>query len=276
MPTNTISKAGSYTDPFELFATQHMRATRSITMDLEKISFNEKGIKVLPQGSIIFELPSGMGRAMPCTKLKAASLTTSPTLSVEKETLFNVDDDVCIAYDTAIVTLSGTWATNDTITVNGKIITVTSTDNSLAKVVNKVASQINGVVSGGDIFVFSEYKMNDFVVSKTGANGNITVTLQPTVMASVGKIVSISPGVLTLAANSSLKLPVSTKLTISVIPAMIRGITRRPFNFEFKETNGHSPQSNDVAVYEMCAPYRKRLPFWNSQVQSALPMVVLY
>lgn len=276
MATNMRSKVGSYTDYPELFATQHMRATRSITMDLSRIGFNEKGVKTLPQGSVIFELPSGMGRAMACTKLKSASLTTSPTLSVENETLFNVDDEVCVAYDTAIITVSGTWATNDTITVNGKVITVTSVDNSLTKVVNKVASQINGVVSGNDIFVFTDYKMNDFVVSETGANGTVTITLQPTAMPSVGKIASISPGVLTLTANSSLKLPANTKLSISVTPAMIRGITRHPFNLEFKETNMHSPQSNDVAVYEMCAPYASRLPFWNSQVQSALPMVVLY
>jgi hypothetical protein len=276
MPTNMRSNVGTYTDYPELFATHNMRATKSITMDLSKISFNEKGIKTVPQGSIIFKLPDGMGRAMPCTKLKAASSLTSPILSVENETLFNVGDDVSVAYDTAIITLAGTWTTNDTVTVNGKVITVTSVDNSLTKVVNKVASQINGVVSGNDIFVFSEYKMSDFVVSKTGANGTVAITLQPTVMASVGKIASISPGVLTLAANSILKLPANTKLSISVTPAMICGITRHPFNLEFKESSMHSPQSNDVAVYEMCAPYASRLPFWNSQIQSALPMVVLY
>lgn len=276
MPTNIVSESGSYTDFPQLFATQHMRASRSITIDLSKIAFNANGAKFLPQGSIIFELPSGMGRAMPCAELKTPSSTSSPILSVDDASLFNVDDEVCVAYDTTIIALSGTWATNDTIVVNGKTITVNASDNSLAKVVAKVASQINGVANGNEIIIFTNYRMNNFVVSKTGANGTVTVAMQPTVMEPVGKIASISPGTLTLTANSSVKLPAKTKLTINVVPAMIRGITRIPYNLEFVDSNMYTPATNDVAPYEMCVPYRNRLPFWNSQVQSALPMVVLY
>jgi hypothetical protein len=283
-----------------VLATPHgLRSPRGVDLDPALVSqyAGAKGIlqKIVPPGVFAAAIPgSTKFRPLPRTKLAAASVTSSPTLTVKKHTaqLFVPGDTLSIPVPFAQITFAAAWVAGETLTItvggrtfNYVVPSPAPVDNTalVADVAAKLAkSAINGLVeafASGSVLTLASLidQTSPFTVAETStagtalpASGNLAQG------GAIGTVLSVTYNpdtdvhTLTLAANAAIALPIGCPIgDVRYSPVGLGIMTPNTAIDLFWEEN------TMAACFTSCTVYRARLPYWDGQLAALFPEITL-
>ena len=290
MPVNMLTTTGSFKQEDVVHAGRpDPTKTRSLTVDPDKVTADANAQKIIKPGAILYKIAGAEKHRVGIRSKLEAAITTSDTsieLVEEGKTYTNktaryfADGDVLkVLRPYGTVTLSATWAIDDTVTVtiDGHGITYTAASATLFDVATGLAAAINAdpiagqiveaIADGVVVYIFAKelrvYSLAEAVVtagtgeataSGTELTGNVTVG---TVNASG---VNTTAGTLTLTSTAAIALPAGAPIGIEGTPY---GVILAPYDL----LDGES----DVSAYGAVMLYEERLPYWDGDIAKNLP-----
>ena len=289
MPVNLVQSVASFGQEDVILASDAgLLSRRALTVDPEKIQAGPNGEKVIRPGIVLYKIPGAeLHRVGLRTKLAApttAASTTSLTLAEfgkvyqsSSAQYFAPGDVLKVLRPYATITLAGTWASNNilTLVVNGQTKSITAGSTLLATIATNVATAINAdpslskvveaIASGDVIYLFSR-TMQPFTVTATeDATGTATVSALSSNV-TIGTIdtagVNVTAGTVRLAAAAAVTLPVGAPI----------GMDGEPWGLIFNAHNA-AKFDNDIAGFNGAAVYGERLPYWDGDIANALNQI---
>lgn len=249
-----------------------LSAPTSLTLDPTKVGLNTQGDKMVEPGEFLAEV-AGVGRKLPRTLLAAASATNSATVTVANASPF-VADDVLVGFATGIVTLSGTWAAEDTleVVIGAYSQTYTAADNSQAAVATAAVAAFNAGVLGKVASFYAlgsaiYVQMDNLIPVTMSATATTAGTGDATVTAiadqALGTVASVSGNVITLDENADTAMP--TGLRVGIAGAVVKGLNIRP-------TDLLSTKDVETIGCYICANVNtERLPYLDGEIKAQFP-----
>lgn len=117
MPTNLLLSNTQFEGiPDILVSENGLRSPRMLTVDLDYFETGGDDI-IIPPGTILTKLPSGLGRALPNAVATATTATTAKVITVDNPYLFHVGDVITKANGDALGTVASIAPTAKTITL---------------------------------------------------------------------------------------------------------------------------------------------------------------
>jgi len=268
-------------------------AYKGLTIDTSYLVADSDGNKYIKAGAILAKLSTGYGRVLGQTRLGAIATSSSTTaLTVDDGLIFKAGGAIIVTRPYAYITLALTWDTDDTMTctLDGQAFTVTPGSATLATGATTAAAALNALpqfaakaeayATGAVIYVFSKTLKTYSFAASEATTGDGTATASGTILlsgVSVGTVhASTAPTAttLTLAAASSVTLPIGAPVGVYCAPNDIYGLTAQ--KHLVASTNASiTPMSNDIAAYEDGSFYQARLPYWDDAIAEALPTIAL-
>ena len=292
MAKNSIIRSfDSIEEDYNILASYKARAVIHKTLDLTFLQPDENGSKFVKQGSIYCTIPnSPLICVLPITRVTTAVAVSGTAVVVNDAKVFKVGGVLVVVRPYARITLAGTTAINNTISVvlQGQtyIYTLLAGDTtqaltaiSLAAFLNAqpvFADRVTAVASASIVYLYSKTQVAyTLAVSVTG--GGVTATASDAVMQEntvIGTIFSINPltNTITLTSGSVIVLPIGAPIGIATEQSQIIGMAC--YRLFVDSTNKRLyPQSEDVAVYTEADVYTSLIPFWDRWISQALPQI---
>jgi len=295
MPTNIRQKTFIGVDEdINILATNHFKAPISRTVDTSFLQFDENGDILVKPGSIWAAITgSKLVRPYPLTTVASALAASDTTITVADAKLFRLGGALVVMRPSSRLTIAGTPASTNTITVvvEGQSVvttldattgaTTTTAAAAVAAVINasSLRDKVQAIAAAAIVFIFSKTQI-PYTLTTSVTGGGATSTALNAVMQEnvvIGSINAVTPinaitNVITLAAGSAIALPVGAPIGIATLPSQILGIsvTRQlvASNQKFLE-----PITNDIAAYTEADIYTSLIPYWDAWVSQALPQI---
>lgn len=244
--------------------------TSNVQVDADKITPNATGEKLISAGTFVASVDDVI-RFLPRAKVTTAFGTGSTTGVVTPSQVFVAGDVLSVVEPQATVTIGGTVAADDTvtITIDNKEITVTATTTTLADLVALAVTAINtnpitkdivkAISSGGVIYLYAIDGISTYTiaVAKVGTNVTVAVGGSATKFAyvSVGTVSSVAPttGTITLTGNASVVVPIGANIGVRVDTVLGLDNHDREFNYQVVQHFGLYTGSDGVK--ENLLPY---------------------
>jgi len=295
MPTNIRQKTYTGVDEdINILATNHFKAPISRTVDTSFLQFDENGDILVKPGSIWAAIPnSKLVRPYPLTTVASALAASDTTITVADAKLFRLGGALVVMRPSSRLTIAGTPANTNTITVvvEGQSVvttldattgaTTTTAAAAVAAVINasSLRDKVQAIAAAAIVHIFSKtqapYTLTTSVTGGGATSTALNAVMQENVV--IGSIHAVTPinavtNVITLAAGSAIALPVGAPIGIATLPSQILGIsvTRQlvASNQKFLE-----PITNDIAAYTEADIYTSLIPYWDAWVSQALPQI---
>lgn len=264
-------------------------AQRSVSVNRDYVSSdaNNNNRRSVPAGLFVAEVGANQYRFLPRTKTTAEITTSSTNASLGNLSyLFKANDVLYVVEPYAIITLGGSIASGQVLTVNigGRTASINLTGSVagdqatvvanginaapyIADVAKAVADTVNGkvVVTSVDGVTEHSFAISGTAVSTGGTSITGSVTKLTTNTTAIGTIASINStsGVATLAANASVALPVG--VNIGVYVNNILGLHVHSVDYT-------SAEIRDLALYTEALGVRTNLlPYYDGDIKRRLP-----
>ena len=284
-----IATFNSQDQDYTILASHDYEAPIGKTFDLTKLQFDSSGNKEIKPGSIIVSiLNSSLVRVLPLTKVAVAVNVGDTTVTVTDASIFTNGESLAVLRPYSKLTLGGTVATGNTVSVviQGQTYTYTllSSDSSttiaavsLAAFLNAVAvDRITAVASGSIVSLFSKTQ-NPYLISTSVTGGGITsvasdAALQENVaLAAIHASTAINTtgNIITLATASAIALPVGSPIGVMAPYSSLLGITVKRQLIASTQTL-LSGLSNDVPIYWEADVWLNALPYWDTAIGQTL------
>lgn len=290
MPVNMLTTTGSFKQEDTVHAGRpDPTKTRSLTVDPDKVAADANAQKIIKPGTILYKISGATQHRVGIrSKLENAITTSSTALTLieegatytNKTARYFADGDVLkVLRPYGTVTLSATWAANDTVTVivDGHGVTYIAASSTLSDIATGLAAAINAdsilgqiveaIAIGAVVYIFAKelrvYSLSEAVVTAgdgdaaaSGAQlvGNVTIG---TVNASG---VNTTAGTLTLTSTAAIALPAGAPIGIEGTPY---GVVLAPYDL----IDGES----DVSAYSAVPLFESRLAYWDGDIAKNLP-----
>jgi len=296
MPTNIRQKTFVGVDEdINILATNHFKAPISRTVDTSFLQFDENGDILVKPGSIWAAIPnSKLVRPYPLTTIASALAASDTTITVADAKLFRLGGALVVMRPSSRLTIAGTPANTNTITivVEGQSVvttldattgaTTTTAAAAVAAVINasSLRDKVQAIASAAIVFIFSKtqtpYTLTTSVTGGGATSTALNAVLQENVV--IGTIHAVTAinavtNVITLATGgSAIALPVGAPIGIQTLPSQILGIsvTRQLIASTQKYL---APITNDIAAYTEADIYTLLIPYWDEWVAQALPQI---
>lgn len=258
-----------------LYGLNNMRAPYGVSITNDLVQANAEGNKEVPEGSFLVSDTAGKVRFLPRTRLKAATATNSTAVSLKTPSFSFKTGDVLYGYSEGTVTLSGTIASGNivTIEVNNVAYSVAATDTSLATTaaafvtanaaamltagitVAQVGSTATLSLMGNDSYkVRTACSVGTCSVTFNGEDGYLGRGITPLgTIASIGAANAAGERVVTLASNASTVLPINTIVGVKVEKYL--GIYPDALDLTKSPVEHLAPIVEADGVYESNLPY---------------------
>ena len=292
MPNMTFGNLTFNQEEHILANNEGIRRRLALTVDPALVQPDSVSNKVVRPGSILYRLAGGGGRLNVRAKLEtaiAASTTTALELGTqgiqyasEMAQFFNDGDILKVLRPYSFMTLSGTWDTDDTLTltVDGQAVTYTPGSATLATGAANTAAAINAdpyhgklveaIAADDVIYLFSKTLRTYSLAATATTTGNGDVTANDATLVgnvTIGTVdangVNVAAGTVTLNAAATISLPADAPIGLS--DGTPYSLVISPFNLAEGETDISGIMSGSI--------YGQRLPYWDEDIASHLPEI---
>lgn len=245
--------------------------TKNVAVTNEFLSPDAEGLKLVNAGMFVADV-AGDIRFLPRLTLTAATSTGSKSVVGTPVVPFVAGDVLYVVEPQATVTIGGTVAEGDvvTITINGIPVTATAATTTLADLVALAAANINSntqvkdlvkaIVSGGVIYLYAIDGVSTYSIAVAETSSAVTIAVggsatQFAYGAAIGTVasVSVATNTITLEANASAVVPIGAHLGVRVNSVLGLDNHQREFNYETTQNFGLFTESNGVK--ENLLPY---------------------
>ena len=245
--------------------------TKNVAVTNEFLSPDAEGLKLVNAGMFVADV-AGDIRFLPRLTLTAATGTGSKFVVGTPVVPFVAGDVLYVVEPQATVTIGGTVAEDDvvTITINGIPVTATAATTTLADLVALAAANINSntqvkdlvkaIVSGGVIYLYAIDGVSTYSIAVAETSSAVTIAVggsatQFAYGTAIGTVasVSVATNTITLEANASAVVPIGAHLGVRVNSVLGLDNHQREFNYETTQNFGLFTESNGVK--ENLLPY---------------------
>lgn len=274
----------SYDVDKEILATSHgLRSPIHRSIDDTLVTANVSGYKPILPGTFFCESGvEGMARPLPRGKVTEAATTASTSVKVDLASYFTEGDELVVIPPYRLLTLTGTWAANDTLTtvIGGDSITATAAGSSKSAIATLAATNINSdaslsdrvtaIASGDAIYIYSSDSLTQYsltATATTAGDGDVTVSgtpLLPNTPIGIVDAVDVATGALALTSTAAVALPVGMPIGIVAKPI---GMLATGLDLTY--------DSLDQGFYVSATVYGQRLPYWDGELARRFPEIVL-
>jgi len=253
----------------------------STTVNLEAIDFlaDANGDKSVQAGMFVIKesATSTRGRLLPRTRLATASSTSAATATLGATwQTFKPNDVLFVTAPYTTITIGGTYLATEIVkvTIDGivnNVVTGSTTNSIIATTVAAAISanaligeRVRAVTLGAVIYVFGKNAYDLYSVTTAarnaaddGGSASGTSTAAAAVLSfnttAVGTVLTVVNGVLTLAANASVALPIGAPVGIRY--AQLLGLYGHSIDFKNTPVRPVAPVIQATGVYESNLPY---------------------
>lgn len=267
------------TDKAILAFTEGNIANISVTVPDTYIGLNSESRKVVPEGLFVAEVGSAY-RFLPRAKVTQAISSSATTFKMSPYNIF-VPGDVLFVNDpyvTLTVTASAATQTQS-ITVSGRTATAIATTTNTTTTATEIVTAINNsayvnemiyaVNAANVVYIFSKNGITNIPITEAGT---VTATLSGAVLTvnttAIGTISNINPvtGIVTLAANASVDLPIGVGIGVPV--NKILGLHVHSVDYTIAT-------AKSLALYTQAAGVRTQyLPYFDGLIKEIFPKML--
>ncbi|MBD1871963.1 hypothetical protein H6F75_00565 [Nodosilinea sp. FACHB-131] len=291
MAVNLIQSTGSFAQEDVIVASDAgLLSRRGLTVDPDKIAADAGGKKIIRPGTILYKIEGATKHRVGLRAKLAAAVTSGATTALNLGEIgisyktkaaqyFAPGDVIKVLRPYATLTLAGTWAADDeiTVTVNGQSKVIIAGSTTLATIATNVATAINGdgalstvveaIAAGAVVSLFSRTLEAFEVLATDDGAGTVTASAVTPGGATVGTIdangVNATTGLVTLAAAAAVSLPIGAPVGVA---------EGKPWGL-ILEAHDAGKFDNDIAGFTGAAVYGDRLPYWDSDIAKSLGQI---
>ncbi len=276
-----------FTQDKAVIGSMYFSATKSVTINAANVGLNPSGVKLVQAGLFLAEV-GGAVRFLPRDVVQTAVTTSDSAIEITMPELFLPGDMVYHIEPNGLVTLSGTYAADDTVTLRfveaslGINVTYVHTQvgADLAALDDEIVAALNmptnplypyarfEVGGAGEILIFSKGLVFDVEVSNTGAGSSAvtnTISATPILIGTISNVANTT-STLNLTANSATALGVGARL--GVLESNIYGLYNHSKDFT------DVPYCDLKAIERADRVYKAALPYYDAQLDARFPNMI--
>jgi hypothetical protein len=270
-------------DPAILVHPTLNEAIRNVSCGNDKIQFDAEGRKTVKAGRFLAAALDGSARILPRETVATLTDTGSPNIVVGDPTVFAIGDVIKVVEPWSALTLSGTVAASDTVTVTvgGYSVVSTAVTTSLTDLAVLVAANLNSdpavgqmvtaIAVGAVVHVFGENGLTVYGTSVAETGAGLTASFSsaalvdgPT-LGTVGSIVAAT-NTIVLTGNAAAAVPVGTHIGVDV--SEIYGLLPESYDLTDRA-------SINFACYVTASGVRENfLPYIDGDIKRRFPKMV--
>lgn len=259
-------------------------ANRNAAINNDTIALNAEAKRYVPEGLFVATVGNET-RYLPRATVSTATSTGSAAVVCSPAQIFKASDVLYVVEPYATVTIGGTVAINDivTVTVDGYALAVTATTTVLADLVAAVKAAINAdnvlnqkvfaLTAGSDVYIFAKDGVSTYAIAVAETSAAVTVAIGGSATAlgfgaALGTVASVATdGVtVTLSGNAAAVVPVGTHIGVRTISEVL-GVDPHQRDYTDAETQ-------TIGVYDISSGVRENfLPYIDGDIKRRLPRI---